>query len=132
MKIIITQWALDSYLDLKAQRVFSATDYQELIRPDILLLKSFPSRPKFENGKFWSIASVLGKTIVGGYKMKWHQVGHGKVQMRLLIAIFNKTALLCEGYVKTNANMDTRKLLIFKTHVQLIQQNRYTVCGELT
>ena len=132
MKIIITQWALDPYLDLKAQRVFRSADYQGLIRPDILLLKSFPSHPKFVNGKFWSMASVLGKSIVGGYKMKWHQVGHGNVQPRLLIAVFNKTALLCEGYVKTNVNMDTRKLLIFKTHVQLIQQNRYTICGELT
>lgn len=132
MKIVITQWALDSYLDLRAQRVFSATDYQQAIRPDIMLLKGYPKEAKFQNGKFWSIAQVLGKPIRGGFKMKWHQMGNGKVQMRLLIAIFNETAFLCEGYVKENANTDKRKLLIFKTQVQLIQLNRYTARGELT
>jgi hypothetical protein len=52
MEIIITQWALDSYLDLKHASQFSAKDYRETIRPDVLLLLVFPNHPKFANGKF--------------------------------------------------------------------------------
>ena len=39
MKIVITAWALDSYLDLKHSGVFSSEEYKTKIRPDVLLLK---------------------------------------------------------------------------------------------
>lgn len=34
MEIIITQWALDSYLELKAETVFIVEEYKDVIRPD--------------------------------------------------------------------------------------------------
>ena len=66
MEIIITQWALDSYLDLKDATQFSAKDYKETIRPDVLLLLVFPNHAKFSNGKFWSPASVDGNVLAAG------------------------------------------------------------------
>ena len=56
MNIIITQWALDSYLELKRLSTFSDSEYRKEIRPDVLLLKAYPNDPKFSNGKFWSVA----------------------------------------------------------------------------
>lgn len=132
MNIIITQWALNAYLDLKAQRVFSEEDYWNTLRPDVMLLKDYPHAPKFKNGKFWSVAQeASGEVIPNGYKMKWHQVGQGKVQLRLPIALL-KQAFLCEAYVKENEKQEKRKLAVFKTHLQLIQQGRYSECGVLT
>ena len=74
MEIIITQWALDSYLDLKHANQFSAKDYRETIRPDVLLLLVFPNHPKFANGKDWSPASIDGNVLSAGFKMKWHNL----------------------------------------------------------
>lgn len=42
MKIVITQWALDSYLELVRHRVFSRQEYLTIIRPDVKLLKNYP------------------------------------------------------------------------------------------
>ncbi len=132
MEIVITQWALNAYLNLKAQRVFSAEDYWHSLRPDVELLNNYPHAPKFKNGKFWSmIQDNSGELISKGYKMKWHQIGHGKVQLRLPIALL-KHAFLCEAYVKENEKQEKRKLAVFKTHLQLIQQGRYSECGVLT
>lgn len=50
--IVITAWALDSYLELKHKNQFSEDDYKKTIRPDVMLLKSFPASPKFANNKF--------------------------------------------------------------------------------
>ena len=103
MDIIITQWALDSYLELKSKRVFDEKTYKETIRPDVLLLSEFPNNPKFEQGKFWSIAQdKSGRAIANGYKMKWHQMGNALVQLRLTVGIFNDECFLCEAYVKSN------------------------------
>lgn len=71
MSIIITQWALDSYLELVSERVFSVDEYRLIIRPDVLLLKEYPYHPKFSQGKFWSGAQDnSGKNIANGFKMK--------------------------------------------------------------
>lgn len=79
MKIIITQWSLDAYLELKHNNVFTHDYYQTQLRPDTLLLTDYPSDSKFENGKFWSPAKFNNQLIPNGYKMKWHQVGNGRV-----------------------------------------------------
>ena len=47
VKIIITQWALDAYLELKHNNVFTQTYYQEQLRPDALFLADYPNDPKF-------------------------------------------------------------------------------------
>ena len=128
MEIIITQWALDAYLDLSHKNVFSPEDFQSKLQPDVKLLKNYPKHPKFNNGKFWSRASFGGRVIESGFKMKWHQVGSGKVQLRLPIAL-TEAAFLCEGYLKSNDKVDRRKLAKFKTHLHLIQECKYKACG---
>jgi len=42
MDILITQWALDSYLDLKQDYVFSEEEYKAVIRPDVMRLHYYP------------------------------------------------------------------------------------------
>lgn len=78
MKVIITEWSLDSYLNLKHERVFNDYEYRYQIRPDAELLKEAwpPTNPKFSNSKFWGPAVGLsGSTIQYGFKMMWHNVG---------------------------------------------------------
>lgn len=133
MDIIITQWALDSYLDLVIHhQVMTRRDYWYDIRPDVMRLKNYPNDIKFSLSKFWSIAqNVSGGAIQSGYKMKWHQVGAGRIQLRLPIGILSG-AFLCAAYVKSNAKQEKRQLAKFKTYLQLIKQNQYVECGRLT
>jgi hypothetical protein len=132
MEIIITEWALDSYLALKGKQAFSDAEYWKVMRPDVLLLKSYPTNPKFGQNKFWSEAQDSAKVrIPNGFKMKWHQMGNGKVQIRLPVGLF-ADALLCEAYVKENPKQEARRLARFKTHLQLIRQGRYTERGRLS
>ena len=97
MDVVITEWALQSYVELKYQRVFTKQEYQTVLRPDAELLKDgFPSpHAKLQNGKFWGPATDLrGNVIQGGCKMKWHNVGSGRVQLRLAVAILGNSAYL--------------------------------------
>ncbi len=134
MQIIITEWALNSYLELKGEQVFSSSEYQNLIRPDVLRLKKFPHDTKFKQGKFWSVAqdNRSGLIIPNGYKMKWHQIGNGLIQLRLTIGVFADQCFLCEAYVKGNEKQERRKLAKFKTYLKMIRLNRYTIRGKLT
>ncbi len=132
MELLVTQWAFDSYLELLSKRAFSEQEYWEQIRPDVMLLCSFPKDPKFEQSKFWSPAqNNSGGIIANGYKMKWHQLGHGLVQLRLTIGIFDNNCFLCEAYVKSDGKYEKRQLARFKTYLELIRQNRYTIRGRL-
>lgn len=132
MEIVITQWALDAYLDLKHRQVFSIDEYWGTIRPDVLLLKKYPKDIKFDNGKFWSLAADPdgGNKLSCGYKMKWHQIGNGRVQLRLTVAMVGD-AFLCESYDKLNEKQEKRKLVKFKTYIQLIQRGQYSTRGVL-
>ena len=133
MDIIITQWALDSYLELISQKIFARQEYITIIRPDVLRLKGYPNDPKFQNGKFWSPANDRnGLVIPAGYKMKWHQIGNGRVQLRLTVGIVDNTCFLCEAYVKKDNKVDKRKLLKFKGYLELIRQGQYVIRGKLT
>ena len=124
--------ALDSYLNLKHDNVFSDQEYNQELRPDALLLQAYPLDPKFKNSKFWSIATDgLGRKISDGFKMKWHQIGPGKVQLRLPVGLLSD-AYLCESYVKTDPKIEKRKMAIFKVHLQLIRQGQFTECGRLS
>ena len=132
MEIIITDWALDSYLDLVSKKVFSRHEYLEVIRPDVMLLFDFPNDPKFQNGKFWSPAKDMsGAIISSGFKMKWHQIGSGRVQLRLTVGVLDEKCYLCEAYVKNNEKVEARKLAKFKGILELIRQGSYTVMGKL-
>jgi hypothetical protein len=131
MEIVITEWALNSYLELRHKQTFSAQDYRERIRPDVVLLKDYPDEPKFQNDKFWSPAvDQSHHPIRGGFKMKWHQIGSGRVQLRLPVGMFDE-AFLCEAYVKGNKKEERRMLARFKTHVALIGRGRHTERGRL-
>ena len=131
MDIFITQWALVSYLDLKHRGVIDRNFYKSTLRPDVLLLANFPASPKFNNGKFWSRATMGSVVVANGYKMKWHQVGNGQVQLRL--TVFQQGDFyLCQAYVKLNSAQDKREIAKLKARIQLILQSQYTVCGRLT
>ena len=60
MEVIITEWGLQSYIDLKAKGVFTANEYRNILRPDAELLKTDDpfdmKHPKFGNSKFWGPA----------------------------------------------------------------------------
>lgn len=131
MDIVITEWALDAYLDLKHRNVFDVQYYKNTIRPDVELLRSFPSDPKFGLSKFWS------PFVTHGFKMKWHQVGHGRVQLRLLVAVMQapgdaeNRAYLCRAYVKKGPTDDAREGAKLKRHINLISTGRYSFRGTL-
>ena len=131
--VVITEWALDSYLNLRSANVFTDRDYRTILRPDIELLKDGIPSPhaSFGNQKFWGPAKQGNAVLHDGFKMKWHQLGPGRVQLRLPVLSFVRSAFLCEAYVKSNAATDRRKLARFKTHMNLIQQGRYLYRGEL-
>ena len=69
--------------------------------------------------------------IANGYKIKWHQMGTGLVQLRLTIGIFEDECFLCEAYVKSNANMEYRKLENFRHYLKSIRDKQYLKRGRL-
>jgi hypothetical protein len=131
--IVITEWALDSYLDLKHRNVFSSEDYWTTLRPDVeLLAGGMPSpHPKFQSPTFWGPARQGNVIIRDGYEMKWRQLGPGKVQLRLLVTPLQKSVFLCACYEKQSIRYEQRKLARFKTHINLIAQGRYVHRGRL-
>ena len=130
MDVVITEWGLQSYLDLVGrQNVFGKTYYKSTIRPDVELLQNFPNPAKFQNSKFWFPISAVN--VNKGFKMKWHNVGSGNVQLRLPVLLHGGEALLCEAYVKKDAKQERRQLLKFQVHAQLIRRGRYQRRGVL-
>jgi hypothetical protein len=131
--VVITEWALDSYLKLKHANVFTDHDYRTTLRPDVERLRhGIPSPdPKFANPRFWGPAKKGNAILHDGYKMKWHQLGPGQVQLRLPVMAATRTAFLCEAYVKHNVPYEDRKMARFKTHMNLISQGRYVYRGHL-
>ncbi|GJD20952.1 hypothetical protein RIVM261_059080 [Rivularia sp. IAM M-261] len=132
LDIIITDWALQSYLDLKHKNTFTSEEYKNIIRPDVILLKEGfpPENPKFQNGKFWSFATLGNSTIKDGYKMKWHNTGQGKVQLRLGVAVLSDF-FLCRGYVKSNENVDKREMAKLKINIRDISKGNFSYRGML-
>lgn len=125
MELILTDWALSSYIELLEKKVFTKEMFQEIIRQDVLMLKKGTgSDPKFENGKFWGPATYNSRVFQNGWKMKWHNVGNGKVQLRLAVAIVDKRVFLCQGYVKNDDKVDKREMALFMNRIQKIVQNK--------
>lgn len=56
MEVIITEWALDAYIDMKARRVFSDEEYHRTLRPDALRLKHYP---RTQNSRYSSFGQSL-------------------------------------------------------------------------
>ena len=134
MDIVITEWALQAYLDLKSQQAFTDQEYWAQIRPDVELLRAgIPSpHPKFALPNFWGAATDLsGNVVPGGFKMKWHNVGPGRVQLRVCVALIGGHAYLCRAYVKDSDATDKREVGKFKGYLQLIRQGRFIERGRL-
>jgi hypothetical protein len=131
--VIITEWALQSYLDLKHRGVFSHQEYKQTIRPDVLLLKGgIPNaNPKFAQHTFWGPAKIGNTTIARGFKMKWHNIGSGNVQLRLPVTSDSLKVFLCSCYEKRNSNYEQRQLAKFKSHINQISMGQYVHRGVL-
>jgi hypothetical protein len=105
MEIVLTNWALQSYLDLKHLHAFTNHEYHTILRPDAERLKSFPNDPKFKTRGFLGPATKgNGVNVSNGYKMKWDSVGPGKNELRLCVAILGSSAFLCQAYIKKGKN----------------------------
>lgn len=142
MEVIITEWGLQSYIDLKAKGAFSDSDYKKILRPDAELLKTDDpfdkNHPKFSNDKFWGPAKHKGQITKYGYKMKWHNFGPGKNQFRLCIVIVEteieevkaQRAFLCTSYIKDNST-EKREMARLKTKVKKILDGTYVYRGAL-
>jgi hypothetical protein len=142
MEVIITEWALQSYISLKAKAVFSDNDYQNILRPDAELLKTDdpfdPSHPKFSNDKFWGPATFKKQTIKYGYKMKWRNFGPGRNQLRLGVVIAEteidgvkeQRSFLCSSYVKDDKR-EKAEMAKMKTKIKKILDGTYYYRGKL-
>src|SRR2546421_13050496 len=123
MEVVITEWALDSYLTLKARNVFTPEDYRDQIRPAVELLKTYPHpATHFTSNNFWGPATLRGGVAVpGGFKMKWHNLGPGHVQLRLCVAMLDK-AYLCQAFVKTDDAKDKREAANLEIRIASIRK----------
>ena len=131
MDIVITREALNSYLALLHRGYISRPIYETHLRPDILLLHDYPDPPEFERGKFWSPAKGRRGSIKHGYKMKWHNIGPGRVQLRLPVALIRGTAYLSKAYVKDSRKKELRELARFDVHITRIRRGNHTEEGRL-
>ena len=97
-----------------------------------LLKGGFPSpHAKFQSSKFWGPAESRFGIVPNGFKMKWHNFGPGKVQLRLMVAVIAGDAYLCQAYVKKGAPQDKREGANLKVRMNLIHAGRYTWRGDL-
>lgn len=142
MEVVITEWAKQSYFDLIKASAFTRDEYKNILRKDAELLKTDdpfdPNHPKFSNGKFWGPATYQGNVIKYGYKMKWHNLGPGTVQLRLCIVIIEtiiekikaQRAFLCTSYIKDDKT-DKREMAKMKIKIQKIEDGTFTYRGKL-
>jgi len=132
--IIITEWGLASFFELRKNQAFTHEEYRTVIRPRVLLLRDgYPSQhPELapNNNKSWSVATGRGGIIQYAYKMKWHNLNGGKTkQLRLCIVIYDEQVFLCSAY--TNKDAEAREMAKLKIHVQKIREGSFTLRGTL-
>ncbi len=131
MDVVITEWALQSYTELKAVQAFTVSEYKQTIRPDVArLCNGWPSSdPKFLQSKFWGNAVGFRGAVVHGFKMKWRNMGSGQVQIRVCVLIDNGRAYLCNAYVKDSKQKDLREIAKFKIYAQTIRRGTHAERG---
>lgn len=114
MDLILTNWALDSYQELRRRHIFSKEEFWEVIRPDVLLLKDgYPSpHEKFKQSKFWGTATFNGNAIQNGFKMNLKRI------------------YICNGYVK-NDKSDLREMVKLKSKIDKIKEGKFVQLGVL-
>lgn len=134
MEVILTEWGLQSYIELKSRSIFSNEEYKFALRPDAELLKTAdpfdPSHPKFSNSKFWGPATFRKRIIKCGYKMKWHNIGPGRVQLRLCVVITKGQTYICNAYVKDDKT-EAREMARLKIKIQKIEDGTFFYRGKL-
>lgn len=130
MDLILTNWALDSYLLLIHSHILIKEEFLDVIKPDVLLLKDgFPSpHEKFNQSKFWGEATKDGKIIQNAFKMKWHNIGDGKVQLRLCVIILKTNINICNAYVK-NDKSEPREMAKLKLKIDKINEGKFIKLG---
>lgn len=76
----------------------------QTLRPDVERLADYPGDPSFRQSRFWGPATDKGGNVIqDGFKMKWRQVGPGRVQLRLMVAVTQapadprRRAYLCQA-----------------------------------
>ena len=132
MRIVITGWALDSYTALRRAGVIDRTTYWKVLRPDILRLRQRAEDPRFRDSHFWGPAIGRdGVDVPDGYKMKWHNVGNGNVQLRLCVAVLDGDAFLFHGYIKNSPAQDRLEAEKIKMRIQLLREGAVELMGEL-
>lgn len=63
--------------------------------------------------------------------MKWHNIGNGKVQLRLAVVFLRGKFFLCQAYVKTNDSLDKRQMARLKNRINDIANETYGFRGYL-
>lgn len=130
MRILITEWALASYTELLNES-FSKDDYWNILRPDILKLRHYPT-DDFKDSHFWGPAqSNANSNVLDGWKMKWHNIGPGRIQLRLGVAIIKHDVFICHGWSKTRPQ-DYREGLMLENRIEHIKEGNYILRGELS
>lgn len=69
--------------------------------------------------------------IQDGFKMKWRNLGPGRVQLRLAVAMHAGSAFLCHAYVKSSDSVDKREMAKLKDRIRNISLGNYTTRGTL-
>lgn len=131
MRILITEWALASYLDLRKDGVLSREVYWQVLRPDIESLAELSSSERFKDASFWGPAQALGgRRVQDGWKMKWHNVGNAR-QLRLCVALVDRDAYLCHAYQKSSASGDWMEGAKLEVRIQIIREGKAEVRGAI-
>jgi hypothetical protein len=132
VRIVVTEWGLQSYLDLIHSGTLTRREYTQTIRPDVEKLKQFPAHVDFLNSKFWGPAiDRSGKDVPNGFKMKWRNIGPGQIQLRGADAVLGSDAFLCQAYSKTSPAQDRREAAKLKNHIRDICLGNYQIRGVL-
>ncbi len=130
MRILLTEWALSSYTELFGT-AFTWEEYRDRIRPDILVLRD-SADTRLRDSRFWSLAeSGENSPVPDGFKMKWHNLGPGRVQLRLAVARIGNDNWLCHAYNKTSAPLDYRMGALLRNRIRLIRERKVRFKTEL-
>lgn len=131
MRILITEWGWESYGEMVGDQ-FSKAEYWQTLRPDIERLFALSSDAKFRDSKFWGPAeSAANKPVSDGYKMKWHNMGSGRIQLRLGVVLIGPTAWLCHAWSKTKDAEDQRQCMALRHRITLIRAGQARIKGEI-
>jgi hypothetical protein len=62
LDVLITEWALRSYLNIVHAGLMRRDEYLSVVRPDVERLEAFPVDPKFALAGFWGPLCAMRTT----------------------------------------------------------------------